>query len=335
MSMASSPALIDRGASQMPMIQQWRTDILAAPAPAQSIRRKNDSFSRHKQEAYRQKAEARRHTIAAGVPQPQAAAPTKRAPGPLPTPSPPRTKTAPPAKRAPRPLPTPGPPRAKAAPPTKRRENGPAPGASKPKRHKARPASTSAAQAKSSTKAVPADAAPVSPPPEDPEIEIVPPPPTFDELSQTIVSDYDDYKWSVYHYELQPISGYAFAESWLHELFNTTLHDSYTNHHVSHASRGFIADGTRLSMLVLHNAANPFITSHPPSNTITIGVYGYHWHTHSTIHWTTLAGDHRPLITQCLAANFLSEKRRWSANSPAPHKHASTAPTGSPRTSAT
>lgn len=138
----------------------------------------------------------------------------------------------------------------------------------------------------------------------------------MDELPQPIVSDYEDYKWSVYHYELQPISGFAFAESWLHELFNTTLRDSYTNHHVSHASRGFIADGTRLSMLVLHNAADPFITSHPPSHTITIGVYGYHWHTHSTIHWTTLSGDHRPLITQCLAANFLSEKRRWSANSP-------------------
>lgn len=139
-------------------------------------------------------------------------------------------------------------------------------------------------------------------------------PPTLDELPQSIVSAYEDYKWSVYRYELQPCSGYDFAERWLEELFATTLHSEYQHRHVSHISHGFIKDGTQLSLLILHNAAKPFENDPAPVSTITVGVYGYHWYQHSEIHWTTLASDQRALVTQCVQAGFLTEQHKWTVD---------------------
>lgn len=140
---------------------------------------------------------------------------------------------------------------------------------------------------------------------------IKPPPPTADELSQAIVSKYEDYKWSVYHYQLQP-KGYDFAERWFQELFDTTLNAEYTERHFSHVSQGFIKDGDRHSILVLHNAANPFVYEPTPSSTITIGMYGYHWYQHNEIHWTTLATDQRHFFVQCVQAGWLVEKYKWT-----------------------
>ncbi|KAF2627234.1 hypothetical protein BU25DRAFT_411284 [Macroventuria anomochaeta] len=136
-------------------------------------------------------------------------------------------------------------------------------------------------------------------------------PPTRDELPQPIVSKYEDYKWSVYHYELLP-KGYDFAERWLQALFATTLQSEYHDRHLSHVSQGFIKDGGRHSLLVLHNAANPFKHEPTPDSTITIGAYGYHWYRHNEIHWTTLASDQRSLLAQCVQAGFLEEKHKWT-----------------------
>lgn len=140
----------------------------------------------------------------------------------------------------------------------------------------------------------------------------------WDEMPQPIVSNYDDYKWSVYLYELQPISNYAFAERWFQELFDTTLRAEYDRRHFSHVSHGFIKDGGPLSFLVLHNATNPFEYEPIPTSTTTIGAYGYHWHLHNEIHWTTLGSDQRQLLTECADRGFIAEKHRWRVDADKP-----------------
>jgi hypothetical protein len=138
------------------------------------------------------------------------------------------------------------------------------------------------------------------------------PPPAPDEFPQAIVSNYEDYKWSVFHYELLPLSGYDHAERWLEELLSTTLQSEFQRRHCSHVSNGFLKDGGRHSLLVLHNAANPFEYEPPAYSTITIGVYGYHWYLHNEIHWTTLGSDERALLAQCVQAGFMEERHRWT-----------------------
>lgn len=136
-------------------------------------------------------------------------------------------------------------------------------------------------------------------------------PPSADEMFQAIVGRHDEYKRSVFHYQLQP-KGYDFAQRWIEELFNTTSSAEYDARHVTHVSRGFIQDGDRYSIIVLHNAANPFEYAPTPTSTVTIGVYGYHWYQHSKIHWTTLATDQRHLFVQCIQNGWLVEKYKWA-----------------------
>jgi hypothetical protein len=127
---------------------------------------------------------------------------------------------------------------------------------------------------------------------------------------------HENYKWSVFHYELQSVSGFDYAESWIQQLFEVRLQPEYQHRHVSHITRGFIKDGTRYSILVLHNATNPFEYDTAPNATITIGVYGYHWYNHSEIHWTTIASDQRQLLKDCVASNILVEKHKWTSDNP-------------------
>ena len=95
----------------------------------------------------------------------------------------------------------------------------------------------------------------------------------------------------MYHYTLLATSTHTSAQSWLSALLATTLHSAHQTRHTSHVSRGFIAHGTRHSLLVLHNATNPFTRPPAPVCTVTLGTYGYHAHQHDAIHWTTLALD--------------------------------------------
>lgn len=285
---------------QMPAVQQWRADNLAGRssvadvvrnsvhptpflAPARGVKRMPNAEIRRKQEVYRQKGDARRHNIAAGMAEVQ--------------------------KLVNRPFPVPGPPKAKstATAPAKRRklrppDNSPSPTSTTP-------ADLFVDSAVDKTIPIPSAQALT------PEDEMPTPLPTADDLPQSIVSTWEQYKWSVYHYELQPVSGYDYAESWLHQLFSGALKFDYREHHLTHVSTGFIKDGTPLSLLILHNATNPFPTCSPPiTSTITIGVYGYHWYTQSAIHWTTLASDQQLLIEQCVQAGFLVQKHKWPAD---------------------
>jgi hypothetical protein len=144
-----------------------------------------------------------------------------------------------------------------------------------------------------------------------------PPLPTdWDAIPQEITSAYENYKWSVTHYEVDSGDTYGFAQSWLEDLFATNLlPDDYRWH--SHSTQGFIKDGTRNSFVALHNADNPFEYDCPSSSTTSIGVYGHDWHEHNTIHWKTFAPDIRWLLHYCeLGAGTIHVKQKWTFNMP-------------------
>ncbi|KAF2994477.1 hypothetical protein E8E13_000786 [Curvularia kusanoi] len=139
--------------------------------------------------------------------------------------------------------------------------------------------------------------------------------PSPDEIAQALPSKYVDWKWSVYHYKVSEIAGYAHAERWIEALFESNLVSEFNTRHFTHVSQGFIQDGDHHSILVLHNAANPFEYDPAPTSTITIGVYGYHWYEHSEIRWTTLASDQRALLTRCVGVGLIALKHKWSFDS--------------------
>ncbi|KAF3037046.1 hypothetical protein E8E11_004805 [Didymella keratinophila] len=268
--------------NRMPVLQEWRTDNLTTE-PLKTSRKLPDAATRRKQEKYRQKGEARRRTIAAASPQNLAHRP------------------APPSD--PRPAP---------APPTNRRKVTEVAADEIHQNSQPKPA-VSTHQSPYDDQGHTGQALEYLYP--DIEVQSPPiielPPPTADEWPQAIVGKHEDYKWSVFHYQLQP-KGYDFAQRWFQELFDTTLSAEYNARHVTHVTQGFIKDGDRYSIIVVHNAANPFEYEPIPTSTVTIGVYGYHWYQHNEIHWTTLAADQRHLFSQCIQGGWLVEKYKWT-----------------------
>ncbi|KAJ4379588.1 hypothetical protein N0V86_004769 [Didymella sp. IMI 355093] len=285
-SIASSPTLAGHHGQlvQMPVAQEWRTDNLTK---TQKLSRKlPDAATRRMQEKYRRKGEARRNTIAAGMSQTLAHHP------PLPSgPSKPKPATALPAKRR----------RIKTTVVPEVRHNSQLGLATNTYQIPYADQEYTGAAISYLNHPIPVHSSSTT--------EL--PPLTADELPQAVVSNYESYKWSVSHFQLQP-KGYDFAQRWFQELFDTTLNAEYKERHVTHVSQGFIKDGDRYSVLVLHNAANPFEYEPIPKSTITIGVYGYHWYQHNEIHWTTLATDQRHLFVQCVEAGWLVEKYKWT-----------------------
>jgi hypothetical protein len=151
-------------------------------------------------------------------------------------------------------------------------------------------------------------------PPNDPMDMDTPPasepePINYDDFPQHITSTYKCYKWSITHFTLSSTSAFAFAQSWLEDLLAINVQAPGHSWH-SHTSLGFIKDGTRHSLIVLHNAVDPFDTA-ISSSTTTIGVYGYHWHDHEEIHWKTIAPDIKWLLQWCENQGAIEVKGRW------------------------
>jgi hypothetical protein len=133
----------------------------------------------------------------------------------------------------------------------------------------------------------------------------------WDVIEQPLVTNYEDYKWSVTLYEIDRNGQFAFAQSWFEQLFEMNLKsDEYKWH--THTTTGYIKDGDRFSLLVLHNAANPFEWGMPPDVTTSIGVYGRHWYEHNEVHWMTFAPDIRWLLKWCEDRGGITMRRKWN-----------------------
>lgn len=137
----------------------------------------------------------------------------------------------------------------------------------------------------------------------------------WDAIDQPLVAKYEDYNWSVTLYEIDRNGQFEFAQSWFEQLFELNLKsDDYKWH--THTTKGYIKDGDRFSLLVLHNAANPFECGLPPDSTTSTGVYGRHWHKHNEVYWMTFAPDIRWLIKHCEDQGGISVKRKWHCTMP-------------------
>jgi hypothetical protein len=147
----------------------------------------------------------------------------------------------------------------------------------------------------------------------------VPPEPQpidWDIQIQDITREYEDYKWSITLYDLDPKTGFDFAQSWLENLFTTNnlRPPDYKWH--AHSTRGFIASGTRTSFIVLHNAADLFEWGLSPTSTTSIGVYGRHWNEHNEIHWKTFAPDIKWLLAAAQQQGCISMTKKWKFDMP-------------------
>ncbi|KAH9882247.1 hypothetical protein J1614_001419 [Plenodomus biglobosus] len=152
-----------------------------------------------------------------------------------------------------------------------------------------------------------------------PAVPSVPAPNTnYDLLPQAITEEYSNYKWTITHYTLSPSQNFPYAQSFLDALTSITLPSQPQKYRwFSHTTRGFIAHGTRYSLLVLHNATNPFTWDPAPDSTTTIGVYGRYWYTHEEIHWTTFAPGITDVVATAMTQNLIAVTDTWSWDMPA------------------
>jgi hypothetical protein len=130
-------------------------------------------------------------------------------------------------------------------------------------------------------------------------------------IPQHMTNNYDEYRWPVKLYELKAQNGYNFAQCFLETHFERNIYDSEEHKWHTHTTKGFIKEGNRLSILVLHNAANPFEWGVPPVSTTSIGVYGFYAHEHKEIHWTTIAPSIPEWFSSCLDQGLLTVKQKW------------------------
>lgn len=116
-------------------------------------------------------------------------------------------------------------------------------------------------------------------------------------------------------YELDSASDtkFEFAETYVEDWLKENVYSSEGHKWHAHVTAGFIKDGNRFSILVLHNAANPFEWGPPVETTTTIGVYGRFAHTHDEIHWTTITPSIPDLFKERME---LSVKQKWDCDMP-------------------
>ena len=139
-------------------------------------------------------------------------------------------------------------------------------------------------------------------------------------IPQHITRNYDEYRWPVKLYQLQAEKDFDFAECFLENHFQQNIYDSDEHKWRAHTTKGFIKDGDRLSILVLHNAANPFEWGMSPVSTTSIGVYGLYAHEHNEIHWTTIAPSIPEWFDSCSDRGYLTVKQKWHPDMKASEK---------------
>lgn len=157
---------------------------------------------------------------------------------------------------------------------------------------------------------------PAANPPVSPRVPSKPEPIDWDTKPQAITREYEDYRWSITLYDVSSNSGFDFAQPWLEELFTTNNLNPPDYKWHAHSTRGFIHNGTRMSIIVLHNAADPFEWGLPPTSTTSIGVYGRHWHEHEEIHWKTFAPDIKWLLDAAEQQGCISITQQWKFDMP-------------------
>ncbi|KAL5421232.1 hypothetical protein PMIN04_005769 [Paraphaeosphaeria minitans] len=149
---------------------------------------------------------------------------------------------------------------------------------------------------------------------------------------QRIVTDYMEYHAPATLYEIVPeATGCQHAQAWLLNVTSdpqpspTLIPEDVTKPNITarfhHATEGFIAAGNPRSLLVLHNATNPFLGTAPAaSRTTTIGTYGYHWFADDWIHFATFAPDLSTWLADVERKGYIRKAREWAPDMSAREK---------------
>ncbi|KAF1936241.1 hypothetical protein EJ02DRAFT_97415 [Clathrospora elynae] len=141
---------------------------------------------------------------------------------------------------------------------------------------------------------------------------VAPPQPLDREaVHQPITSVYQAYLRPIKLYELDATSIYDFAQLFVEDYFNINIYSNAQYKWHAHTTTGFIKGGNRKSLLVLHNAANPFKWGNAVQSTTSIGVYGRYAHEHSEIHWTTVTPGLAHFVTASVEQGFVGLKQTW------------------------
>jgi hypothetical protein len=141
------------------------------------------------------------------------------------------------------------------------------------------------------------------------------------------VSDYGDYKWDVVHYMIPSNGTFAYAQTWLEDVCSRYLLPADYKWH-AHSSQGYIENGTRLSFIVVHNAADPFNQHSSTGSSTSIGMYKIDHRSstsiatygidHDKIHWKTFVPDMREVLRLLEENNQCRVLQRWTAKNPNP-----------------
>ncbi|KAL1597998.1 hypothetical protein SLS60_008486 [Paraconiothyrium brasiliense] len=141
---------------------------------------------------------------------------------------------------------------------------------------------------------------------------------------QQIVATYDEYHAPVVLYEIVPeTTGCYYAQGWLenhtsaHSPSPTLLPQNVSAPNIAyrfyHGTQGFINTGNALSLLVLHNATDPWDDTFPPRpSTTTIGTYGYHHFEDDWIHWITFTPGLKTWLTAMENAGYIKKISEWT-----------------------
>ncbi|KAF2451264.1 hypothetical protein P171DRAFT_438031 [Karstenula rhodostoma CBS 690.94] len=81
-----------------------------------------------------------------------------------------------------------------------------------------------------------------------------------------------------------------------------------------HSTEGFIPSGNARSLVVLHNATNPWPIANRGKNTTTIGTYGYHWFKDDWIHWVTYAPSLETWLADMETKGYINKIKEWRSD---------------------
>ena len=114
-------------------------------------------------------------------------------------------------------------------------------------------------------------------------------------------------------YELRPDTKFEFSQTYMDDWFEKNAYSSNRYKWHSHTTVGFIKGGNRFSVLVLHNAANPFQWGQQVETTTSVAVYGRYAHTHEEMRWTTVSPWILDFFKEC---KDFTVKEQWGYDMP-------------------
>ncbi|KAF2121689.1 hypothetical protein BDV96DRAFT_641072 [Lophiotrema nucula] len=135
----------------------------------------------------------------------------------------------------------------------------------------------------------------------------------WDSQAQSIVSKYEDYKWSVRQYRIIPdMTGCHSALAWFDRVFRLQERQGIYHKWFSHTTVGYFSEEpSPCSFIVLHQAVNPLDLFGKNQTTTTIGFYVHSSTVYSEIFWKTFSPGLSMVLVDALEAGQIQTAYTW------------------------